>query len=72
MHSINNPKEYINKASGEGSYYIYSGKSRGGDTIIIKLDKRKKRPLYFLSNKPSYISNLAGIESQAKVNSINA
>ena len=42
---------------------MYNGKSRSEDIIIIKLDKRKKRPLYFLSNKSSYISSSDGIKS---------
>ena len=37
----------------------------------MKLNRRKKRPLYFLSNKPPYISSLDGMKSQAGVYSIN-
>ena len=37
----------------------------------LLLNKRKKKPLYFLSNKPPYISSSDGIESQAGVYSIN-
>ena len=47
-------KEYVSKASGEDPYYTYSKESRGGDIIIIKLNRRKKTPLYSLSDKSSY------------------
>ena len=44
---------------------MYNRESRDGDIIIINLNKRKKRPLYSLNNKSSYISSLDGIKSQA-------
>ena len=68
---VYSPKEYTSKASKEGPYYTYSKESRGGDIATIKLNRRKKRPLYSLSNKSPYISSLDGIKGQAGVYNIN-
>ena len=54
------------------SYYIYSGESRGGDIIITKLNRRKKRPLYFFNNKSPYINSSDDIKNQTIIYSINA
>ena len=65
------PKKHTSKASKEGPYYTHNRESRSEDIITIKLNKRKKRPLYFLSNKPPYINSSDGMKSQARVYSIN-
>ena len=36
----------------------------------LLLNKRKKKPLYFLSNKPPYIGSLDSMKSQIRVYSI--
>ena len=57
------PEEHTSEASGEGPYHTYGEESRGEDIIIIKLNRRKKRLLYSLSNKSSYIGSSDDMES---------
>ena len=42
---------------------MYNRESRSGDIVAVELDRRKKRPLYSLSNKPPYIGSSDGMES---------
>ena len=50
---------------------IYIIRKAEAEILSIKLNKRKKRPLYSLSNTPPYINSSDDIESQTRVYNIN-